>query len=392
MELKFRKGQNFDCIEGCARCCQAGWRVTLEPAAVQLVREHYVGLPVLQDKDGRTLLEREGDDCVMLDSQRLCRLHRDFGVEAKPLTCRAFPFILEPTPNGVAVGVSFYCPAVQQNRGRPVSEHLGELARLVEKTQPQPIESTPAIFGILKIRWDAYEQLEDRLDREIGRDPGALGRILWRLGGWILAQKSRPAVLETGDLPELLCGRRPEAREAQWLAWLEELFAAALVGAVEANVPEQVWSIQDDLARGGEVVLGRLGWRGTGDELKACLPDLVLPSSEVTRYLRELLFRKHLVSEGPLLANLMLLFLLPRFLAVYTALGALARGAPGAQAEDYWRAVDAAEYHLFAHGRKASELSRHFSNLFLDQLSSRVSGWRVVSPGPAAPSSVADAK
>ncbi len=48
--------------------------------------------------------------CVFLRSDNLCRVHVELGVDAKPATCRRYPFNLVATPAGVRVATPHRCP------------------------------------------------------------------------------------------------------------------------------------------------------------------------------------------------------------------------------------------------------------------------------------------
>lgn len=48
--------------------------------------------------------------CVFLRSDNLCRVHAELGVDAKPATCRRYPFNLVATPRGLRVATPHRCP------------------------------------------------------------------------------------------------------------------------------------------------------------------------------------------------------------------------------------------------------------------------------------------
>jgi lysine-N-methylase len=82
---------------------------------------------------GRTFPARQEDGaCVFLnESNGLCRLHEQFGVEAKPLGCRMFPFQIMPTFKGESTIIGRYdCPTVRQNLGAAHADELPALREL----------------------------------------------------------------------------------------------------------------------------------------------------------------------------------------------------------------------------------------------------------------------
>jgi len=79
---------------------------------------------------GKTFLARRADGaCLFLnDSNGLCRIHERFGMDAKPLGCRVFPFQIAPTfDNERSVIARFDCPTVRKNLG---ALHTAELSNL----------------------------------------------------------------------------------------------------------------------------------------------------------------------------------------------------------------------------------------------------------------------
>src|SRR5579862_1328196 len=142
MSLIFPEGQRYDC-GSCTKCCRTIWNVHVSPRSYEQVH----GSPLfhkLKDQIGEDpmfmadvggektalCLVKKDHGCVFLGADKLCMIHRDMGEGAKPLGCREFPFIPVPTPDGVYVGVSFYCSAVQANSGRELPAHAGDLEKM----------------------------------------------------------------------------------------------------------------------------------------------------------------------------------------------------------------------------------------------------------------------
>jgi lysine-N-methylase len=70
----------------------------------------------------------EGDRCVFLNEQGLCRIHAKFGSEAKPFACQLYPYVLVPVGDHFRLSMRFACPSATRNLGRPVIEQ-GEQIR-----------------------------------------------------------------------------------------------------------------------------------------------------------------------------------------------------------------------------------------------------------------------
>ncbi len=100
---------------------------------------------------GRTYLAHAEDHaCVFLDRQtNLCRIHAQFGMEAKPLGCRLYPFQIVPTFAGEATVTGRYgCPTIRQNSGAPYSEALPELRELSRKMKSAPAFDETTTCGL----------------------------------------------------------------------------------------------------------------------------------------------------------------------------------------------------------------------------------------------------
>lgn len=79
----------------------------------------------------RRLARRDDGACVYLGSDSGCRIHRDFGGDAKPAVCRSYPFGFYPVAGQVAVDCSFSCRSIAQDSGEPLKERIPEWTKLV---------------------------------------------------------------------------------------------------------------------------------------------------------------------------------------------------------------------------------------------------------------------
>jgi len=137
MKLTVLSGENFTC-QSCTLCCRS-WHVQLMPGE----RERIESLnwpdddPIRNQKitfhhGGQTFLARREDGaCIFLDDANgLCRIHERFGMDAKPLGCRIFPFQIAPTfENEFTVTGRFDCPTIRKNQGAPYSDEQSNLKR-----------------------------------------------------------------------------------------------------------------------------------------------------------------------------------------------------------------------------------------------------------------------
>jgi len=157
MKLRVLPDAKFSC-GSCSNCCRH-WHVELSAddvgrieALAWPVGDPLAGASPFFRHGGRTFLAHRADgDCVYLNAANgLCRIHEQFGAEAKPLGCRLYPFQIVPTfDNEVTVTARFDCPTVRRNDGAPHGDAVRELTRYAGQMRlPEPFdERTRSSFG-----------------------------------------------------------------------------------------------------------------------------------------------------------------------------------------------------------------------------------------------------
>lgn len=355
--LLFDSKQNYDCLQ-CGRSCRMGCDIPTEAEVVMRLAEHPMTLRVISEK-GPVFREQEGQHSVLSckESRRchflegeLCAIHREVGYEAKPATCKLFPFVVTETPEGMVVGTSYYCSAARQNWGGPCSSHEEDLKR--QLLGPAPINRVAANGLLLHNRYYAsyadYKGLEQEIQARSAR--GGYARAL--------AQAALGLVRLMAQVPEL------EEGVVAFGHRLGEVWQLADVDSLEVLQPGTDQQIADyfkfwlerplwdevDAALGGRgsFSIPQLDWRGSWADLKALGVDDF--DTEMERYLEHLVFRKALVIHPLMLPSLLQLVMLPDFLRVLTGLLACSRGRRP-QIEDYYDALQEAEMYLVTHGR-----------------------------------------
>jgi Fe-S-cluster containining protein len=141
MRLQVLHDERFSC-KSCTDCCRR-WYVELfegEP-------EHVESLPWPKDDPlhgikgtvrfgGKTYMAHRSDGaCVFLNENNgLCRIHEQFGPEAKCVACRIYPFQINTTFRGeAAVSARYDCPTVRRNQGDPHADALPLLRQYTDK-------------------------------------------------------------------------------------------------------------------------------------------------------------------------------------------------------------------------------------------------------------------
>lgn len=388
MKLQYLTEQNFACKD-CSKCCRSKWQIHVDEVArdkikgtnleLRIIQES--GAPALEDADGglsRVAKRKSDGACVFLNEHDLCSIHAEVDRKSKPIGCRQFPFLIRPTPDGVMIGASFYCPSIQKNSGEPLKVYQSELEELIREFGYQPVGFQPIPAGLgLSLDWPAYRLFELRLLAWLRDDPveTAVSRALGTLGRVLLVNQGRSERVLGEESLRTPLDRPPTHRleEDEVVGSLREFFLAALIGTVEAPHPEMARPITEALLEGREVELTKSGWSGTLPGLYVFLSGPETGSASeleqgIVRYLKALLWRKFLCVERPILDNLAALSLVPGILRFYHFVDGLKR--PQATAEEHLhQAYDMAEMELLTHAGGVNPLYAGFSSAYLEQLS-----------------------
>ena len=175
-QVHFLPGQRFECTS-CGKCCASGWKVPVNKQAREIIEESQVYaevkkegyLPLQIADDGKASIGRQANGaCVFLAEDDLCNLHREVGLEKKPVVCRTYPRVVTNTPDGYFVSLSFACPAVLDNQGVLLSEEKLEIQELLqafdsEVPQNVPLKERVRIAADQELPWKDYRALEERL-------------------------------------------------------------------------------------------------------------------------------------------------------------------------------------------------------------------------------------
>lgn len=174
--------QKYSC-HGCGSCCR-DFTVQLTDADMQKLHDQgwkeRLGQEYVVKFRGHSWLKQTDDGaCVFLGDNGLCKVHAEFGLEAKPLACQFFPFMLSPNTRDTHVGISFACGSVVASKGAPLQTHRDDVRRMGEllpASAPMPVK------------------LQDQLiatDAEVSMVEGALD-------GWLCKKNISPATRYQG--------------------------------------------------------------------------------------------------------------------------------------------------------------------------------------------------
>lgn len=164
MKLHFGDG-HFDC-SGCGDCCRADWNIRVEPTKASRLSRILADQPPIE-----AVLPKRCGQCVFLDSAQRCTVHQD-----KPLDCQLFPFVLTPTPDGLEVGLSHFCPSVRAAKGRSLAEHAERIEELAAEAElPLTLSGPYTLWGEYQVGWSGYRVWESELLRRLeGGEPEAV--------------------------------------------------------------------------------------------------------------------------------------------------------------------------------------------------------------------------
>ncbi len=121
----------------------------VDEATVDRLRAHpwggepFEATPGADDPFRTTLVDGR---CFFLDQENRCRIQNELSYEAKPAACRAFPLAVLEVAGQRYARLSFWCPTVTANRGKPVAHQarwLNETAKHTDRrTAPLRINET----------------------------------------------------------------------------------------------------------------------------------------------------------------------------------------------------------------------------------------------------------
>ena len=113
-----------------------------------------------------SLAKRKDGTCVFLDKQGLCRIHAEFGFDAKPLVCRMAPLQLVPMDTFAYLTARRYCPQAAAGKGHPIAEHLARYRQMAaEKDPPLQPAKLPPITRRCRRPWKDALRTTDAIER-----------------------------------------------------------------------------------------------------------------------------------------------------------------------------------------------------------------------------------
>lgn len=217
--------EQWDC-HGCGICCR-GSAVYLSDADLKQLREqHWERHPDFRGKKIRVraglfdrrfrLAHRKDGTCVFYDADKLCRIHREFGYDAKPLICRMAPLQMIPLEKFAYVTLRRFCPSAAADQGRPLKDQIDEYRHLVlaNDAVPEPT-SPPKITHRCHRPWKEVMTVAETLsDFMLDERYPLVRRLVHGVELCCLLEQCRLKKLQGPRLPELLSVFKASAVEA----------------------------------------------------------------------------------------------------------------------------------------------------------------------------------
>jgi lysine-N-methylase len=205
--------ERWDCHQ-CGVCCR-GSIVPLDEEDLKKLKEQkweehpdYRGVAVTAalDRGRKQLAKRADGSCVFLMDDGLCRIHKDFGFDKKPLVCRMFPLQLVPRDKQAVLTIRRACPSAAADKGRQVTEHLREVrAYAAEGKLIEHSAAPPPIKPGEEAEWKRSRGILETLCRVTGdeRYP-PIRRLVHGLELCRLVESAQTRDMPTGKLNDLL--------------------------------------------------------------------------------------------------------------------------------------------------------------------------------------------
>jgi Fe-S-cluster containining protein len=256
--------EKWDC-HCCTACCRET-AILLDAADLKRLSEQrwgehpdFRGIRTVERSSwlaGQVVLAHQADgSCVFLTPAGRCRIHEQFGVDAKPRMCRQFPLQVVVTDRDAIATVVRSCPSAAADRGRHLDDHVPSLRRLMgNKFADDLTIAPPPIAPRVSHDWKDFHTVAGALERLVvdRRYPlvrrlvhglrycTLVGECQWRrIGPEAVAELA--AVLEgaaPNDVGGIFQERRPPSPSAQRLF---RRLGAHFIRCVPGSRPAHAW-------------------------------------------------------------------------------------------------------------------------------------------------------
>jgi lysine-N-methylase len=207
--------ERWGCV-GCGNCCR-GSRIPLDDTDLQrLQAQRWQEHPDFRSArivtragwlPGRyQLAQRDDGTCVFLTADRRCRIHQQFGFEAKPLVCRMYPLQLVPLEHATYLTLRRSCPSAAADEGRELTAYRDDAKRYAQ-LRPQLLQPglPPVIVRGQRRSWADTRLVTGALEQLLNDQRFPLVRRLVHASRFCkLLEDCRIRQLDRGQFQELL--------------------------------------------------------------------------------------------------------------------------------------------------------------------------------------------
>ncbi len=209
----------------CTQCCR-GSQIVLDQADLQrLNQQHWERHPEFAhqrviERAGLLspryrLAQRADKGCVFLTEQGRCRIHQEFGFDAKPLVCQLYPLQVVPVGGQLILTLRRSCPSAAADLGPSIREYTRQVRAAIRRRPGLgKAGEPPAILRGVGRNWGDTLLIADGFTRLLNDSRFPLvRRLVHGLQFCDLLEKCQLQSLDSsrlGELVELLVQAAPE--------------------------------------------------------------------------------------------------------------------------------------------------------------------------------------
>ncbi len=167
--------ERWDC-SSCGNCCRGSVIPLSDDDRKRLIDQGWDKHPDYEDfsvvvRPGwgakqHTLARRANGSCIFLTDDNRCRIHADFGHEAKPLVCRMYPLQVVPHEKRAVLTSRRSCPSAAADEGSELKSHLAAVRKLAEQRgMIDKAIPAPAITRRYRGSWNEVNQVTAGIER-----------------------------------------------------------------------------------------------------------------------------------------------------------------------------------------------------------------------------------
>jgi len=381
--LVLPKGFHYQCV-GCGSCCR-DWNIHVDETSHQSIVASSCFEKVKAEcgdelfrRDERdwslSTARRSSGDCVFLDMEALCVIHREGSYDEKPLVCRQFPFKIIRTPGGVYVGLSFYCRSCQRNTGRPLEFYRQEMMSWLPRQDCRVAgERGINLDDGLTFDWQGYLCMEDHITERIRESEDmedALRKAMIDICLVVLKLRKENFTYAASEHLSRLLSESPVIRDVRVFRESSLFYTAAVAGVLESCSPEASRANTEAILGGGILKSGVFGKDISMAKFSRYYTDnpCLWKLPHIRRYIEHLIFRKQLLGEEPVLHNLAGLSTAYSLLELYFYLSAYQSGKASPDMDDLYFSYGFVEKKFAAHTSMMMPFFKIFAEGFLNLL------------------------